>query len=229
MVLRFNLKVKHVYKGLLLGTGPIVDPGFKGKLHIPLHNLTSNDYEFKYKEELIQVEFTKLSRHNHDNQNDSVIKFKNFEDKSFKEQIFDDLKDNVLGTNYSVANSLPSELEKFKKNARRYEEKAEKISGTTELIKNAAILTVIGIVVASVTLVTQIFDLVNSSNERIDSLNDNIIQMEKQIDFITEENINKDEKINYLLIENDGLSKEVKYLNKEIYQLQQNSGQTIEN
>ncbi len=28
-----------VYKGLLLGTGPIVDPGFVGKLYIPLHKL----------------------------------------------------------------------------------------------------------------------------------------------------------------------------------------------
>ena len=37
MALRFNLKIKHIYKGLLLGTGPLVDPGFSGKLFIPLH------------------------------------------------------------------------------------------------------------------------------------------------------------------------------------------------
>lgn len=61
MVLRFNLKVPHVYKGLLLGTGPIVDPGFIGRLYIPLHNLTLNKYIIKKGAELISVEFTKLS------------------------------------------------------------------------------------------------------------------------------------------------------------------------
>lgn len=27
IALRFNLRIKHVYRGLLLGTGPLVDPG----------------------------------------------------------------------------------------------------------------------------------------------------------------------------------------------------------
>lgn len=44
IALRFNLKITHVYRGILLGTGPLVDPGFDGKLYIPLHNLTDNDY-----------------------------------------------------------------------------------------------------------------------------------------------------------------------------------------
>ncbi len=61
IALRFNLRIDHVYKGLLLGTGPLVDPGFTGKLSIPLHNLTTNDYELVGGEGLIWVEFTKLS------------------------------------------------------------------------------------------------------------------------------------------------------------------------
>ena len=61
LALRFNLKITHVYKGLLLGTGPLVDPGFNGKLSIPLHNLTSNTYRFFYEDELITMEFTKMS------------------------------------------------------------------------------------------------------------------------------------------------------------------------
>lgn len=43
IALRFNLKITHIYRGILLGTGPLVDPGFYGKLSIPLHNLTNND------------------------------------------------------------------------------------------------------------------------------------------------------------------------------------------
>lgn len=38
---RHNLKIDYVYQGLLLGTGPQVDPGYMGKLYIPLHNLRS--------------------------------------------------------------------------------------------------------------------------------------------------------------------------------------------
>lgn len=63
MALRFNLKISHVYKGLLLGTGPIVDPGFQGHLSIPLHNLTSNEYRFYAGDGIIKMEFTKLSHH----------------------------------------------------------------------------------------------------------------------------------------------------------------------
>ena len=45
IALRFNLRITHVHRGLLLGTGPLVDPGFYGQLLIPLHNLTASDYE----------------------------------------------------------------------------------------------------------------------------------------------------------------------------------------
>jgi deoxycytidine triphosphate deaminase len=61
IAIRFNLKIPNVYKGLLLGTGPLVDPGWEGRLSIPLHNLTTNDYEFEGGEGLIWMEFTKLS------------------------------------------------------------------------------------------------------------------------------------------------------------------------
>lgn len=62
IAIRFNLKITHVYRGLLLGTGPLIDPGFEGKITIPLHNLTSNEYVFKFKESLIWIEFTKTSQ-----------------------------------------------------------------------------------------------------------------------------------------------------------------------
>ena len=63
IALRFNLKITHVHRGLLLGTGPLVDPGFSGQLLIPLHNLTSKDYQLTGGDGLIWVEFTKLSPH----------------------------------------------------------------------------------------------------------------------------------------------------------------------
>src|SRR3984957_8874012 len=61
IAVRFNLRITHVHRGLLLGTGPLVDPGFPGKLLIPLHNLTSSDYDLNTREALIWIEFTKTT------------------------------------------------------------------------------------------------------------------------------------------------------------------------
>jgi deoxycytidine triphosphate deaminase len=61
VALRFNLQIQHVHRGLLLGTGPLIDPGFWGKLCIPLHNLTDEDYEIPRDEGLIWIEFTKTT------------------------------------------------------------------------------------------------------------------------------------------------------------------------
>ena len=61
IALRFNLRIDHVYQGLLLGTGPLIDPGYWGKLSFPLHNLTTNDYDLFGGDAIIWVEFTKIS------------------------------------------------------------------------------------------------------------------------------------------------------------------------
>lgn len=58
---RFNLTITHVHRGLLLGTGPLIDPGFAGQLLIPIHNLTSAPYRLKADEPLIWLEFTKTT------------------------------------------------------------------------------------------------------------------------------------------------------------------------
>ena len=60
---RFNLHIRYVHKGILLGTGPLIDPGFAGPLLIPLHNLTDNDYMVEGGDNLLWVEFTKLTHH----------------------------------------------------------------------------------------------------------------------------------------------------------------------
>lgn len=58
---RFNLLIRDVYRGLLVGTGPLVDPGFDGILSIPVHNFTSNKYTLSAGEGFVYFEFTKLS------------------------------------------------------------------------------------------------------------------------------------------------------------------------
>lgn len=61
IALRFNLSISHVHRGLLLGTGPLVDPGFWGNLCIPIHNLTDEEYEIEPDDGLIWIEFTKTT------------------------------------------------------------------------------------------------------------------------------------------------------------------------
>jgi deoxycytidine triphosphate deaminase len=60
IALRFNLKITHIHRGILLGTGPLVDPGFDGTLAVPLHNLTMNDYVLRGGDDIIWFEFTKI-------------------------------------------------------------------------------------------------------------------------------------------------------------------------
>ncbi len=61
IAVRFNLRIVHVHRGLLLGTGPLLDPGYKGYPMIPVHNLTENTYTVRVGEQFINVEFTKIS------------------------------------------------------------------------------------------------------------------------------------------------------------------------
>lgn len=61
LAIRFNLTIAKVHQGLLLGTGPLVDPGFEGRLLIPLHNLTNQEVVLHADDMLMWVEVTKLS------------------------------------------------------------------------------------------------------------------------------------------------------------------------
>jgi len=61
LAIRFNLTISKVHQGLLLGTGPLVDPGFEGRLLIPLHNLTNQELVLHADDMLMWVEVTKLS------------------------------------------------------------------------------------------------------------------------------------------------------------------------
>lgn len=64
---RFNLRILQVYRGFLVGTGPLVDPGFEDRLTFPIHNLTDATYTLSADgDTLVWVEFTKISRRGDD-------------------------------------------------------------------------------------------------------------------------------------------------------------------
>jgi hypothetical protein len=58
---RFNVRVSWVYNGVLLGTGPQVDPGFSGCLSCPLYNLTDLDIIIKRDEDFATIDFEKTT------------------------------------------------------------------------------------------------------------------------------------------------------------------------
>jgi deoxycytidine triphosphate deaminase len=58
---RFDLQIKFIYKGLLLGTGPQVDPGFQGILSCPLHNISNDPIRIKLGEPFAKLDFAKTA------------------------------------------------------------------------------------------------------------------------------------------------------------------------
>ena len=58
---RHNLKISYVYQGLLLGTGPQVDPGYVGNLIIPLHNLTTEVVKIHINESFVSIDFVRTT------------------------------------------------------------------------------------------------------------------------------------------------------------------------
>jgi deoxycytidine triphosphate deaminase len=56
---RFDLSIDFIYRGLLLGTGPQVDPGFQGALGCPLHNISNEDIQMRLGEPFAKIDFVK--------------------------------------------------------------------------------------------------------------------------------------------------------------------------
>lgn len=61
LVARFNLKRNLIFRGLLMGVGPQIDPGFIGVLAAPLHNISSNPVELSFLEPFAKVDFVKTT------------------------------------------------------------------------------------------------------------------------------------------------------------------------
>ena len=58
---RFNLKLRLLHEGLLIGAGPQIDPGFSGRLSCPLHNISSEKISLRCGDSFAVIEFHKTS------------------------------------------------------------------------------------------------------------------------------------------------------------------------
>lgn len=237
MVLRFNLRVSHVYKGLLLGTGPIVDPGFIGQIFIPLHNLTSNYYLIKKDAGLIEVEFTKMSNNNKwslKNRNlKKIVDSLKFEDIEYQRS---DIKPNRSFEEYVakalckeefhkkepekifINSSLPQKIRDFEKQINYFDEKirennekvqkdTDRMEKTENYVKSFTYIAFLSVVVACFALAWSAYSYL--SNSTITKLNEaeRKIEVQRQINEDLQKKYN--ENTNELMKRIDELEKRI--------------------
>jgi deoxycytidine triphosphate deaminase len=180
MALRFNLKIEHVHRGLLLGTGPIVDPGFTGRLLVPLHNLTTNEYELIAGDTFAWAEFTKISLHPKGNKKSKEVykKYKLTE----KKVEFPTRKKNRTESDYlsdarygPIRSSIPDAMESAKKSAQE--------------AKNFSAFISVAVVIAIATIIVSIGQLVMRQESELRSLGykitderENLINLRNEFD-----------------------------------------------
>lgn len=182
IALRFNLKITHVYRGLLLGTGPLVDPGFAGRLFIPLHNLTNDDYEFVSGKGLIWMEFTKLNWPPPD-ANGGSASGDYYPKRGAFVRFPRDKKGNNLdyylgkaSPNRPIRSSLPNDIKESSNAALAAREAAEvskkealDAKATVEKIYRVSIFVGVGIMIGLVALLMDVFQLVNQVETGLES------------------------------------------------------------
>lgn len=184
-----------------MGTGPLVDPGFHGRLFIPLHNLTNNNYEFKFGEGLIWAEFTKLSPNKRWANDSGDIKERRgkyiefpVHKRNLKPHDYIDKANHGNPIQSSIPIALQNANDKASKAqdsinaATRAAEKAEdRVRFVQTMMSTFGFITLTGIVVSMVSLFLGVHDftanyVTNVVNSRIEVLNERIKSLEKDLD-----------------------------------------------
>lgn len=183
IALRFNLKITQVHRGLLLGTGPLIDPGFCGRLLIPLHNLTSREYTLYGGDGLIWVEFTKLSPHRDwsDSARGASYDYVSFpSDKRYfsAQQYLKRATDN----GQPAESSMRGEIRAAKEAAEAAKEEAKKAKKITQLLSSGVAFAFAALVYSSWDLSYSSWNLASSSNKNIDEFRVEMAQIAKKLD-----------------------------------------------
>ena len=192
LALRFNLKITHIYKGLLLGTGPLVDPGFTGRLSIPLHNLTSNTYRFFCHDELITMEFTKMSQNVEWQPKDytpphkeQYIENKIDSNRTVDEYITKALKKDRLER---VVSSIPDAVNDCKKEVRAANMAGKSMQRASLIQAAISVIAVCSLVISAIAFS---LNAINKANDRYDSLYEEYTDMktsyEHEIDLLKDD------------------------------------------
>ena len=184
IVARFNLKSKMVHRGLLLGTGPIVDPGFQSRILIPIHNFSNQPVRISYGDRFISVEFTKCCDPYKTYQIDSSQKTQTHVLPKKEEDVSVFIKNTFL-----TGSSIRDAINEYQ----RQQKKSEKI---VERAKNIFTIAVVAMLVGIFTLLLNTFNTINTSTKRINEFKEEIIILRQEINKLQsdmEESENKNE------------------------------------
>jgi deoxycytidine triphosphate deaminase len=171
IALRFNLRIKHVHRGLLLGTGPLVDPGFGGELLIPLHNLTSEKYVIDVDEGIIWIEFTKTS-HNEGKWPARKGKFSPIQ--RHKTEVPFSTYFERANKNNPIQSSIPSAVKDARELSRSADASAKRAVRTNRLFASIGILALAGLILALANFgVSVVRDAAQAGSDARRALNEN--------------------------------------------------------
>jgi hypothetical protein len=198
-----------VHRGLLLGTGPLVDPDFDGDLLIPLHNLTSDDYEIRLDEGLIWIEFTKTSRIKNLNANEGKIE-DHKKDVSF-ETYFE-----RASANNPIRSSIPPAIKEARELSEAAERSARTATRTNQIFAGIGVAAILATGLAFHSYFQQINANVIASNSLAAAVKDsaNEAKEEAKSAKTEEQNLRSDLQAANLRIQN--LEEEIKRLSGQL-------------
>lgn len=194
IICRFNLKSRWVHQGLLLGTGPIVDPQLHAFLLIPLHNFSSQPVTINYGEKLISVEFTKTLNPDKSSDLSNGEKTKyienenwNFDFKKYRERIGEKIvESSVLSRFRKYDDAIELYQDKIKNitenNEKTIKNLIKKNEESLERYKTYKYILSISVLVAVVVLVLTTWQIIDSAHDKIDVAN-NLIKQYKENSF----------------------------------------------
>ena len=232
IALRFNLQIRHVHRGLLLGTGPLVDPGFWGKLCIPLHNLTNENYCIPKEEGLIWIELNKTSGSVRSGRSalssDSELKEywdirRNYIEKAARP--FDERR-----ATYSIRSSIPIVEKEARDAAKGAENAAKSAQENVKIIRNVGILTIVGIVISLFVLFSEFYTHVTAIyNSVVPEFNQDIKSLSEKMN-LNEDKLNQDSQkmsiiIEKLVQENENLHHENMEIRQRILRLESSANE----
>lgn len=186
IAVRFNLKIIHVHRGILLGTGPLIDPGFQGQLCIPLHNLTDNEYEFRASEGLIWMEFTKLSwppPGQVTETQDAVKRTGKFERFPLRKLQRTDCGDYLrrADPHRPIRSSIPVEVSAAKKSAEEASTSAKRLFQFGSLSIFIAIVTVGAFLIQVSRFISDVRDRIGTQSEQLTAMERSLSTIKQQV------------------------------------------------
>ena len=144
---RWNLRVHMAYEGLLWVGGPQVDPGYQGKLHCPIYNLSNRPVILTYEDRIFTIDFVYTTPFD----KSKCIQFKLGREDTLAAIDVHKIQSGLVGVAERSA-GLEEHAEKISKEtsetAKRVEETSRRIDTYTTIV-----FLVLAVVIAAVTIV----------------------------------------------------------------------------